>query len=1807
MKQPNCLPCQGIQILTPRTRHNRAGLDSLKYRVGTHAAFLETMLATLAAQQINVSLDPDKPHPITPLNNRLTARSADDPSIAMLDAWSMIADILAFYQERNANEGYLRTATQYRSVHELSRLVGYTPRPGLASSVYLAFEVEAPPANPTALISLPVLGASQPSSQGDTAVLIPKGTPAKSTPVPGSGDQPQHFETSKDLIARPEWNVIRPRQTRPIDISLGELLHLDELYFKGIGLRLEPNDLLAIAIGSGDEIQPSKVVKVLAVEESPQDQRTKVVLQPDSLSVPQLCRVVETHLNTFLTKLRALSLEARIISNVTKKIQTFITARLPELRETSLPDADSEIHAFSATTFLGTQANTPDEANLPEISKASVVANKLVLDTKVHADTTDTRAAYVLAHTQLTAAVQALISEADQIALSDGFSSIGDAEFPKFSKELQSAFWKLIRSQADVPNGLSLFLGRPSLINFDAASPTPLKAALVSDATGAVVGFKYSVKIIAGQGAGDTTTETPLLSDTKLVASGKGVRFIEIRLTPTDSDKLVGFAIQPVNVDNADIIHPRLRIEQSICHERLANREWYEVGRRLVTAKNDDAASPYLLIQALDDAKLPDRLSFGGNSLLFAVPDSPGPTRQFKLEFINDGKAVVLSPPKDGTSKELAQAFDALRYRPSSDGYFGLRILVFAKVPPDDSSTWPSDAEAAVVRHLVFVTPKFAPSDNPAQQAIYRARIAIANHLGQIVHSVATQLKLAATVSEIRSLVKAYFGEGRKAAIDKLTNIAKEIQNSSLKDAANNSLQARMVAVGTWKAETDAYQEPLLQADKDVRDDLEKRRNSIANIVSLVSDKDRKTIGAVRASAAETIAALDSASQTALPVLTDAQLTEIIDKFNTVGKLVVDVNTQVAEMAPISGLATLTGATIFRALVDRRKEAVGQIATAGLSIAAPLFTPSGEHDPIPPLATEAIKDRILNVVRNVVTDVEKELDVFFSPGGDVDWQHPNTVDKGHTLGKLLESVPRRIIEPTEPELRKLPASVQAIHTKLRELREKAKDDPRNGVLERLLSTWDGLIEQMSGRKQGIFSGRDLQPGASADVGAVLRGLESIDGGRLGGASAMRIEDLADILGKNAHILTQVAGVLDSSRRQLLFSILRQVTNASKEKQPRVYVLRSSANLFGWNSPLFKPGNREGLQEVFSLYAGLGVADPAKAKIKTFFDQLGIVPSASDATKPDGGPIITTDEAETESPRRLFLDGTYKKTVPGTIAAIQLSSDQPILAHRVKSSRLRPRDAYRINSNCTQLEFFEDCWHPTNEPPTTGEQKHEKNRIDTLSRARVWCDSEELMLAEAPIQQNIGLSQEIELDGVYFELSLGKKIIVRGRPVSVKTIQEEMKAELLEIVDIEHRKETRLFGDRFVTRIKVTGATSQSLRRDSVQFLANVAEATHGETVQEVLGGGDSSRQFQAFLLKRSPITRLPAPKPDGQESALAIRVNDVDWSYVAGFENSEEKVQSYSTRTGPDGQVLIVFGKYISRLPTGIENVRATYRVGLGGRGNIDKGRIDQLPSPPRGIKGVQNPIRASGGANPDSIAEAKDRLPLATLAANRLISVRDFGHFATLFAGIGQATADLIDGVVYVTIAAQEPELIETDSQLYRNLVHSLQLFGDPLQPFEVSNSEPSLLFIVARVRIYATHQWPLVSAQIRAVLLLRFGYAVARFGMAINLSNAIAVIQAVDGVELVDVDKFDAIAEQDRDNLAERLTKDKLRRLRRIQPLRARPNPKPPNEPIEVANADSDQEPSSKSAATQKPVLSAQLCYLPADVPDMLILEQM
>jgi predicted phage baseplate assembly protein len=204
----DCGCCEGLSA--PQPVRNDPGLPALAYRVDTQPGFYSRMLESLPLARADAT-EPDSPRPLA----KLLTRSSDDPTVSFLDAAACVADVLTFYEERIANEGFLRTATERRSVLELARAIGYELKPGVAASVYLSFIVEDAPGAPG-------------------VCTLAAGTPVQS--VPPQNKFPQVFETTNELTAYAAWNALVPRQLRPADMAIIDVTNDAGVVHKSLAL-----------------------------------------------------------------------------------------------------------------------------------------------------------------------------------------------------------------------------------------------------------------------------------------------------------------------------------------------------------------------------------------------------------------------------------------------------------------------------------------------------------------------------------------------------------------------------------------------------------------------------------------------------------------------------------------------------------------------------------------------------------------------------------------------------------------------------------------------------------------------------------------------------------------------------------------------------------------------------------------------------------------------------------------------------------------------------------------------------------------------------------------------------------------------------------------------------------------------------------------------------------------------------------------------------------------------------------------------------------------------------------------------------------------------------------------------------------------------------------------------------------------------------------------------------------------------------------------------------------------------------------
>jgi hypothetical protein len=561
-----------------------------------------------------------------------------------------------------------------------------------------------------------------------------------------------------------------------------------------------------------------------------------------------------------------------------------------------------------------------------------------------------------------------------------------------------------------------------------------------------------------------------------------------------------------------------------------------------------------------------------------------------------------------------------------------------------------------------------------------------------------------------------------------------------------------------------------------------------------------------------------------------------------------------------------------------------------------------------------------------------------------------------------------------------------------------------------------------------------------------------------------------------------------------------VLNPAPAKLQAVYAMRARASLFGATASKLPTYTGDVVIE-----AALAGVPPGILKPPNLWD---------DWTYGDAG-----DETSTNA----FLDQANENVTAGGYAIVELNGASGVL--KVAQASTLPRTAYGLSGQTTQLLL--------ETPNAAGWRSFaSSDQITALRKTKFYVQSEPLTLVDEPITSAVA-DRHITLDGLYDGLTSGRWVMLEGERADIDHVAGVRVAELQMIAGLSHTYDARLPGDSVHTSLILSTELAYAYKRDTLKIYGNVVKATHGETRFEVLGSGDGAQALQSFVLKQPPLTFVPAPTAAGALSTLVVRVNDVAWHETDSLAELGPKDHSFITLTDDNAVTTLSFGngEHGARLPTGMLNVKAVYRNGIGKAGNVKAGQIKLLQTKPLGVKEVVNPLRASGGADKESRDLARENAPLSVMALDRLVSVQDYADFTRRFAGIAKAIAlQVSDGrsqLVYLTIAGVDDIPIDTSSDLYQNLLTALRAAGDPDLPLRVELRELKALVMSANIKLAPDYEWESVVSAVRAQLLARFGFDQRALGQPALLCEVIAAMQQVRGVEYVDVDAFGAVAQ--------------------------------------------------------------------------------
>ena len=328
-----------------------------------------------------------------------------------------------------------------------------------------------------------------------------------------------------------------------------------------------------------------------------------------------------------------------------------------------------------------------------------------------------------------------------------------------------------------------------------------------------------------------------------------------------------------------------------------------------------------------------------------------------------------------------------------------------------------------------------------------------------------------------------------------------------------------------------------------------------------------------------------------------------------------------------------------------------------------------------------------------------------------------------------------------------------------------------------------------------------------------------------------------------------------------------------------------------------------------------------------------------------------------------------------------------------------------------------------------------------------------------------------------------------------------------------------------TTLTLRAELEYAYRANTLVVHGNVALATHGETVHQVLGSGDGRTPYRSFALRRVPLTHLRAPVASGAAPALEVRVDGVRWHEVESFDGAgpNDRVYRLTSAESPrDGDPALIstvmFGGngHGAIPPTGEENIVATYRSGIGDPGRLKAEQLQLLVRRPHGIRAVVNPQPTRDSAPPETLEQARATAPQRVRTLGRVVSVDDVADVARGFAGVGQVLAEPVwngrTTIVALSVRASAGD--DPSRGLRTDLSDALDSIRDPRLPVQVLAGRLGRFGVSVDVSLDPDHDSDVVRAGIRDALVDGFGQAVRPLGAVVTAAQVLLAVRGVPGV---------------------------------------------------------------------------------------------
>ena len=298
--------------------------------------------------------------------------------------------------------------------------------------------------------------------------------------------------------------------------------------------------------------------------------------------------------------------------------------------------------------------------------------------------------------------------------------------------------------------------------------------------------------------------------------------------------------------------------------------------------------------------------------------------------------------------------------------------------------------------------------------------------------------------------------------------------------------------------------------------------------------------------------------------------------------------------------------------------------------------------------------------------------------------------------------------------------------------------------------------------------------------------------------------------------------------------------------------------------------------------------------------------------------------------------------------------------------------------------------------------------------------------------------------------------------------------------------------------------------------------------KEILGTSDGTKNQRFHLAHPGLILRsLGLGQAINKDITLITELGGTieEWTLQESLAFSREGQQDYVIEIDEEDRATILFGDGdFGAIPSSGNVIKVTYRVGGGNHGNVAANTIQTIVDASQlallGAK-VANPKPATGGANRESIEHAVMHAPGVFRSLKRAVTADDYEALALNFKGVGKVRAEKTNWN-NVTLFVAPAGGGQVSDVLEANLLAYFEDKRPVSTIIEIKDVDYVKIFVTATVGVQSFYSQEDIKEKVKQAAGKLLAFENVDFGQTIYLSKLFEAIEAIEGVEFVNITEF-------------------------------------------------------------------------------------